>query len=738
MDAINGNNNNDGSPNLKKKKSKHVRSMTVNISKGIFGRKINRLRNKNKGNKGARVESNTNHSFGDMDMDDDNAPDLPSQNNNYGNSSRSLNHLSNHMDYKDDNDDYGHIKGKHKSSVNFDDVEEEEKYHQPSHVTAGGGGNKHLSVDRAKKKSSYGSTDDIEDDRKTIMSEATDATELKLGAGAANHHRDPTKLAFDVNPIMMTTQVGTLAFMAPEILSHVNIGALSGGWANKEDDKDKDKEKEKKNIDIIEEDKDMEYEDEEQKYPQNNTQQKQMERQHQLSKSVPKGNMNELPLPIERNKKYPQNSPNMVQSGSGNHLAIAHPRHHNSTESKASEWTTTESADTQSTVSNAKSDTVVITINTKTDPYYQNNNNNNAKPINGNYNGNGKYLNPQNQLNMVHEDAITSPATFNTNPKSMKSEPTGNGSRDFPIIRNPQKGGNGMTEMKVWTTSPAPNVTNAQKRFSREYIRKHRQLSQSRARITPPPKKALPPAPPPGMGLFGRGRNGSASITSTVSQSFKNMFTSSKPTSSWENRDIYFYNQRNNVNNNYGNAYSQYTNKPSPSPNMYGNYITPSPQTYQVGLKSPNNNNLNLPNSYGGSNNNHNYLLSNGNNLQQQNNIYQSNNNGNNNSYNTAPKQNQISNGQRQVPPIGNRASMTKKKMPSKPIPQPPMASLANFINQPNHEINDPRFSTTSTINRRNFQLKNPHKYMQKQLPPDPPKKKEKKGAISCSWSYTK
>lgn len=44
--------------------------------------------------------------------------------------------------------------------------------------------------------------------------------------------RDPYTLAFSVSPIRLTTQVGTLAFMAPEILSHVNIAALQGGWVD--------------------------------------------------------------------------------------------------------------------------------------------------------------------------------------------------------------------------------------------------------------------------------------------------------------------------------------------------------------------------------------------------------------------------------------------------------------------------------------------------------------------------
>ena len=64
------------------------------------------------------------------------------------------------------------------------------------------------------------------------LSEATDdvLTELNYEERQKEQERDPTTLAFSVSPIRLTTQVGTLAFMAPEILSHVNIGALQGGW----------------------------------------------------------------------------------------------------------------------------------------------------------------------------------------------------------------------------------------------------------------------------------------------------------------------------------------------------------------------------------------------------------------------------------------------------------------------------------------------------------------------------
>merc|ERR1712176_1113713 len=92
-------------------------------------------------------------------------------------------------------------------------MEEEEKFVQPQNETAG-------------HKFSF------DEDAKT---EVTDLmTEL-------HDNRDPMQLAFSVSPILMTTQVGTLAFMAPEILSHVNIGVLSGGWQNKDDNKKKDK-----------------------------------------------------------------------------------------------------------------------------------------------------------------------------------------------------------------------------------------------------------------------------------------------------------------------------------------------------------------------------------------------------------------------------------------------------------------------------------------------------------------
>ena len=44
---------------------------------------------------------------------------------------------------------------------------------------------------------------------------------------------------FDVDPLAMTTQVGTLAFMAPEIIAHINIGGMGGGWVNNNNDNDK-------------------------------------------------------------------------------------------------------------------------------------------------------------------------------------------------------------------------------------------------------------------------------------------------------------------------------------------------------------------------------------------------------------------------------------------------------------------------------------------------------------------
>jgi len=559
-----------------------------------------------------------------------------------------------------------------------------------------------------------------------------------------------------------------LAFMAPEILSHVNIGALSGGWANKDDAKPE--------RDIIHEDKeetDNEEDDDDEEdvsdFEHESMIKKHIEQQQQ-SKTVPKHAYNS-PSTLERAMAKPlpppppNQPPDFAQSNSGNHLAIKQKTHKPMLGNTARHNSSIYSSATSNTASSAGSGSdnmVVIKINTKTDAHYTQHPNQYHNPPqialpgrHNNNNNNANHLNPQ--LNHIYENASASPSpqapsSYNANlPSSNRTAPA--------IIRHNKSAEDGskhkqsMMEMEQFNqhmdaqeynlhfqTTP---VTDAQKRFSREFIRKHHELASHKSRISPAPKKALPPAPTPGGGRTPGGGGG----FSGLSQQFRSMFTSTSTAGNdydaWQNRDIYFYNNANNNRHRFGNAYSQYTNMPSPNvANYYHHHYGVQQQQPPRSAAFPISNSYKskaphpFENSYS-SNAGHNNM--NSNNVQSR-------------SYDSMAAHGR-------TPSLIPQKPLPQRPLPSRPlppttnhninhygavgdgghhqtlprspnmnsqqnIPQPPMAMLPT-------EQNDARFSTMSTIRRqKQLGLKAQDVYSWKALPVSPPKRKKQKLSV--------
>eukprot|EP01083_Nonionella_stella_P006247 18173_1 len=295
-----------------------------------------------------------------------------------------------------------------KTSINYYDIDEEEKYDKPQHHTDAG---------RARGESE-------------AKTEAPTEYNYDPTAQTVSNNRDPTQLAFSVSPILLTTQVGTLAFMAPEILSHVNIGALSGGWQNK------DKEK-KKNDAAIEEESESE----------------------ENLDIAPSSTAHDIAhLVIESKPPPPPPAPDLE-------------RH-----------TTPK--------------TIVIKVDSN--------------------------ANTKNNANF----SSLPPIRTREEPLKRRTKPTGS-------IQS-------MNIAGASNGSRSPPPTNAQKRFTREYIAKHRELTSRRedaattaAVATPPPKKALPPTP-----QLAAKRSRNISIMSRIGM-FASSYTNNE--NSWQNRDIFAF-----------------------------------------------------------------------------------------------------------------------------------------------------------------------------------------------------